>query len=255
MKIDKIPSDAVLIPGTKDEYIDRKGNVYGYDHRAGHPCVPFIREQQTVHGYKYTKIRGVSTRVHRVVAEVFIPNPDNLPIVMHKNNNKADNRVENLKWGTIRENTKQAFDDGLLKQTKGADDSQSISCDMYDTVTNKLLRSFGSIREAARVTGITGATIYNQISSKAPVRKAVYFTRSGEGCRTHDIVIAVNKDTGEIIGRYPNTGKASKATGIPQNTIATQCHAKEHKWTKSGVVFSRVFLKGEEIIESDKQVE
>ena len=52
--------------------------------------------------------------VHRLVAMAFILNPNNLPIVMHKDNNKLNNHISNLKWGTIAENTKQAYDDGLI---------------------------------------------------------------------------------------------------------------------------------------------
>lgn len=57
-------------------------------------------------------------RVHRIVAMCFIDNPDNLDIVMHLDNNKSNNHYSNLKWGTISENTKQAFRDGLLDTNK-----------------------------------------------------------------------------------------------------------------------------------------
>ncbi len=57
-------------------------------------------------------------RIHRLVAQTFIPNPNNLPIVMHIDNDKSNNNVNNLKWGSISENTKQAFNDGLEDTAK-----------------------------------------------------------------------------------------------------------------------------------------
>lgn len=52
-------------------------------------------------GYLTVNIgRGNSKSIHRLVAEAFIPNPDGLPCVNHKDENKTNNRVDNLEWCT-----------------------------------------------------------------------------------------------------------------------------------------------------------
>lgn len=67
-----------------------------------------VLKQWTVNGYLRVNLnqRGVLTQtpVHRLVAEEFVPNPENLPVVRHLNDVKTDNRVENLAWGTASDN-------------------------------------------------------------------------------------------------------------------------------------------------------
>lgn len=69
-------------------------------------------KQQNHNGYKTVKINigdgEKKYRVHRLVGEVFIPNPKNLPEINHKDLNKANNEVSNLEWCSREENIKHA---------------------------------------------------------------------------------------------------------------------------------------------------
>ena len=53
------------------------------------------------------KIKRV--RVHRIVAEAFIDNPNELPVINHKDGNKLNNNIDNLEWCSQAHNTKEAF--------------------------------------------------------------------------------------------------------------------------------------------------
>ena len=66
-------------------------------------------------GYLTVALRGKTKTIHRMVAEVFIPNPLNLSCVNHKDGNKLNNHISNLEWSTYSDNIKHAYRLGLNK--------------------------------------------------------------------------------------------------------------------------------------------
>lgn len=73
----------------------------------------------------YVKVRllangkDVTARVHRLVAEAFIPNPDNKETVNHKDGNKENNNIDNLEWADRHEQMDHAYKHHLKKPMKG----------------------------------------------------------------------------------------------------------------------------------------
>lgn len=72
-----------------------------------------------LNGYKIFYHKGKTQYVHRVIAQAFIRNYDNLPCVNHKDGNKLNNNIDNLEWCTYSYNNKEAYRLGLKKGTKG----------------------------------------------------------------------------------------------------------------------------------------
>lgn len=98
-----------------------------------------------------------SSKVHRLVACAFLPNPDNKRCVCHKDNDTSNNCADNLYWGTDKENQNQAWKDGLHK---------NICAVKQLTKTGETVKHFSSESEASRVTGIPQANIWKCISGE-----------------------------------------------------------------------------------------
>lgn len=95
-----------------------------------------------------------NARVHRLVAENFIPNDCRLPVVNHKNGNKLDNRAENLEWVTHKENTRQYLE-------KGKCETKPVI--RVNPRTGKIREVFSSIRAAAKCNGYDYRTFYDAV--------------------------------------------------------------------------------------------
>lgn len=91
--------------------------------------------------------------LHRIVAKLFIPNPDNKPCVDHINTNKLDNRVSNLRWCTHKENNNNLL---TIQHSRQGKPSKSV---LQYTKDNIFVAEYISIQEAYRQTNIFNGSI------------------------------------------------------------------------------------------------
>ena len=110
--------------------------------------------------YNNKTIRIVTCSIHRLVAEAFIPNPENKPQVNHINGIKTCNWVGNLEWVTAKENSKHAFDNGLHVGMPGVSSPVAIYSEDQIREVCRLLEEAKLTKEAiSKKTGVSRGTI------------------------------------------------------------------------------------------------
>lgn len=118
-------------------------------------------------GYSYVclwkKGLGKKIKIHRLVATAFIPNPDNKPMVNHKNGIKTDNRVKNLEWCSCKENVAHAILSGLSKRHGSDNPSAKLTKSNVRYIRKNFNHNPGKF---SKMFSVTDVTIYNIIRKK-----------------------------------------------------------------------------------------
>ena len=135
--------------------ISNMGNVKSLNyHRTGKERI--MKGRKDKDGYLLAHLskdgKAKNYQIHRLVAIAFIPNPDNLPVINHKNEIKSDNRVSNLEWCSYSYNN--SYND------KGKKIGEKLSKPVLAIhKINGLILEFSSTMEAERETGINNGSI------------------------------------------------------------------------------------------------
>lgn len=118
------------IPGYPGYHISKRGKIYsrgdvngkGILSKRYHLKQPHLNKKgRYIIGLSQPGIGTTKWLVHRLVALVYLPNPEGLPYVCHKDNVPTNNSVNNLYWGTQKDNMSQASKEGRMIQAKGKD--------------------------------------------------------------------------------------------------------------------------------------
>ena len=162
-------------PGCDNRYaVSTQGRVVSLSFLYFQGKYPCYRKQkiksQSIHsGYYSTNIIRYGEyklcRVHRLVAETFLPNPKNLPCINHKDENKLNNNIENLEWCTYQYNVMYG-EQYKVRASKAKKSIKYRKPVVQLSTDGKLVATHRSVYDSARTTGIEKSSIKRCLKGK-----------------------------------------------------------------------------------------
>ena len=127
------------------------GNVRNINY-YGTGIIKIVNQRPNENGYMVVSLsknkKTKPCKVHRLVAETFLPNPENLPEVNHKDENKTNNRVENLEWKTHRGNCNHGTrNERIFEKTTNGKCSKKV---LQFSKSGEFIREWPSVMECSR---------------------------------------------------------------------------------------------------------
>lgn len=217
----------------QERFLTAKIGPYGY-----------LRVFLSKNGKTYTK------KVHRLIAEAFIPNPENKPEVDHIDGNKTNNSISNLRWATSRENMNNPVtharmsDSGKINANYGERSPFARKIGQY-LPSGELVQVFDSAGRAAAATGLGYSAIRKCANGKMPtcggfvwkhLTNATIKPRWGRKMGMGGKPIIQKTLDGIVVAEYESIGCAAAKTGFHQANIGRA--AKSNNKPYNGYLWS-----------------
>lgn len=138
-----------LIPNYENYWIFDNGDVYNENTKQ------ILKGSIGEHGYRYYRLSKDNKKKlfygHRLVAEAFLNNPNNLPVVNHKDGNKLNNNVDNLEWVSYSDNTKAWHEGRTSKKNQRLEYyTEDLENEIWKPYQNYLVSNYGRVRHAIK---------------------------------------------------------------------------------------------------------
>jgi hypothetical protein len=152
----QLPEDAKQVPGHPSYFVTPMGDIYsmqGNKKTLEKLSVPTKRKYRSLNLCCGKRSKMKIINLHRIMAELFIENPNNYPFVLHNDSNPSNNSIENLRWGTHNDNMKDMVDVGHSMRGEGNSHSKLHALDILNI---RQLRSRGvTYKELSRIYNVT----------------------------------------------------------------------------------------------------
>jgi hypothetical protein len=126
--------------------------------KDGHEIKPQTKKRRYAKVTLYFNGKYRYTNLHRILAELFIPNPNNLPQVNHKDGDRSNNTISNLEWVSARRNIIHAFEIGLNRKVYGR--KQRRNPVIYIDGNGSAIKEYETIVDAAKDFKMSRSTLY-----------------------------------------------------------------------------------------------
>ena len=160
-------------------------------------------------------------KVHRLVAEAFIPNPENKPCIDHINTVKSDNRVENLRWVTYKENSNN---EKTLEKFKG--ENHHFFGKHHTEETKQKMSEVQKGENNPMYGKHHTEETKKKMSEAQKGEKGSMYGRTGEKHPKSKSVVQIDQTTNEVVKVWGSTREAERIGGFCHNAISECCKNK-----------------------------